>query len=92
VIKAAGHDQKRHQLLHREAVELVVGRRRNVRLVDSKLFGGSRLAQVPAHDHAVDGISEAQLRLPLVGIGIAEIGEYVAGAAGEGIVDLFRHP
>jgi hypothetical protein len=49
-------------------------------------FPAGGLRQPAARDDAVDGVGEAQLRLPLLCVGITEIGKYVAGAAGDRLV------
>jgi uncharacterized oxidoreductase len=74
--------------------DLRVSRRRSqklleadaLRLIDAKLLGGCGLRRPAARDDAVDGVGEAQLRLPLLSVGITEIGKHVAGAAGDHLV------
>jgi hypothetical protein len=49
------------------------------------------LGQASANDHTVDGMGEAQLGLPLLGVGVAEIGENVTRAASDRIVGFLHN-
>ena len=47
-----------HQAFHREPVQLVVGERRRLRLIDPQSFGGGCLRKLPVANDAVDGMGE----------------------------------
>ncbi len=79
---AVQRGQKAHQPLDRKAAKTIVSQRRHLGLIDAEGFGRRGLRQTPFVDDAVDRVGESQLGLPLLRVGIAEIGKYVAAAAG----------
>ena len=55
LIEGGGED---HQPFHREPVQILVGERRHLRLIDPQSFGRDRLRQASAANYAVDRAGE----------------------------------
>src|SRR3569833_1680740 len=75
--------QKPHQPLDREAIQPIVGERRNFGLRFAEDFTGIGLPQLARLDQGVDLESKLRLGLAVFGIRVAEIGKHVSGAAAD---------
>ena len=75
--------QQVHQAFDGEARQLVVTKRRDLRLRHSQHLGGIGLRELARFKHLIQRIRQAQLGLTLGGIGKPEIREHVSGATGD---------
>jgi hypothetical protein len=64
-----------HQPLDREAFQPVIGKRGDLRLVDTQTPGGVDLGETPPLQNLVDRKREANLRLALFGVGEPQVGK-----------------
>jgi len=78
--------QERHQPLNGKPIQLIVSQRGDFWLVDAKLLCRRGLRQATSGNDIIDGMRQAQLRLPLFGIWVAKVGEHIARAAGDCLV------
>jgi hypothetical protein len=75
--------QKVHQPLDGEAFQPVIGKRRDLGLVDAKATSSVGLGETPPLQNLVDRKREANLSLALLGVGEPQVGKNVPGTRGD---------
>jgi len=83
--------EKAQQALDGESFELVVEKGGDFGLIDVECGGHLRLSETTTLDNAADGGSEADLGVEFFSVGQTEIGEDVAAAGDDGLLNFFSH-